>query len=206
VIPAVAPQTNRPSELLVDLISSLEREAARRRRRDAAVQDLSRSQCFADLVLIRHHSYLLSQHNLICPGAGDTNGVSRWILEFYGEHLPITFDDPKSSLTLYFSPNDASLKGLTASVNSTTGELIAYQGDEHERYHALITIVPNPANEERVAVVAAGLTALGTQAAVLALSRWWKGLKEGSGTKGNWQRILKGVEKNWRPVDYEFVI
>jgi hypothetical protein len=127
-------------------------------------------------------------------GAGDTNLVSRWIISAWHENLPIKFDSPTGSQTLFCDA--AGALGAT-SVDSVETDM--------QRYGALLLIVPNPLNESKVAVVAAGLTALGTQAAILALCRNPAELRIEGAYHGNYARILIGEERDWRAVGFQFL-
>lgn len=207
--PARQPQTNRPAAMLPDLVSALERERAGLRVGGAAssadILDAPGVIGITDHVLIRHHREMITTRNLICVGAGDTNGVTKWVLDHYGQHLPVAFAGSDDSHALYFAKDTGALRKLRT-VQPIPGQLIAVQGDDQSRYHALLAILPNPANRAKCVVIAAGLTALGTEAAILALSRWKQGLKESPGVAGNWLRVLVGVEDKWRAVGFRFVL
>lgn len=151
-------------------------------------------QCHVDWHAIKFHSDRLRSNNIISLGAGDTNLISRWILSVYHQHLPIRFDSPAGSQTLFC---DATGKLDATMIDSVKTDM--------HRYGALLLIVPNPLNNEKVAVVAAGLNALGTQAAMLALAKNSDQLRTDGVYHGNYARILIGVEKDWRAVSYRFL-
>lgn len=201
--PAPADQTNRPNEFVPGMISSFERESFRRNPRIDGLQDLPKPLCFTDEVLIDHEEYteLLGKHNLICLGAGDTNGITKWILDYYGGFLPVHFNSSDSSQVIVFSEKTGAASCLAKQRDPETGREIGIQSGK-KGFAALTFIVPNPANHEKAALVVAGLVALGTQAVTIAISEWWRGIKENPGVRGNWLRVLEATEvtpESYRP-------
>jgi len=208
--PAASPQTNRPSEFVPELVSSFERASISRYRAVHDAQSLLKPVCFTDEVLIDREEYtqLLGQHNLICLGAGDTNGITKWILDYYGNLLPVQFDYPSSSQVLRFASDTGALKVLLRETDPSTGEIIGYQGGP-KSFAALTFMLPNPANHQKVCLVIAGLVALGTQAATLAIAEWWRGIKEDVGVENNWLRVVEATEAGadaYRPGSFRFLL
>jgi hypothetical protein len=96
------------------------------------------------------------KHNLVVIGSGAVNTISKQIFEIYGQGLPIRFKTPDSDDMI---------------IDSIGDEPRTYsRRNDGEWNTGMIEIVPNPFYPTKVILLAAGLTVLGTQAALLALS------------------------------------
>ena len=113
--------------------------------------------CYSDWHLLKFYSSFLKERNIISFGGGDTNLISRLILAEYQDLLPAKFDSPAGSQVIYCDSEGAISKSSLKQVEAG-----------QQLYAALLLIVPSPFNPKKAAVVAASLTALGTQAAILA--------------------------------------
>lgn len=93
--------------------------------------------------------------NLITIGSGAVNTLTREVLEFYGNNLPIRFDSPQSDQQIFFDMDD---------------EVKVYdRRNDEEKDIGLIAMLPSPYNQDKFILVAAGMEVAGTQAAILAL-------------------------------------
>lgn len=92
-------------------------------------------------------------HHILVVGSGNVNPLMALVLQTYEGQLPVHFDKPTS-------------KAKIVSELSTT----EYSREkERGRYVALLLMLPNPWNQEKAAILAAGTTRWGTQAAMMAL-------------------------------------
>lgn len=190
-------QSHRISEFIPSLVKTLDVASSKVRTNKGMplIDSLGEKfSCHVDWHAIKFHQEELRNRNIISFGAGDTNLISRWILTTYHEHLPIKFDSPFGSQTLFCDST-----GLLSSLVVDSVET-----DMH-RYGALLLIVPNPLNKEKLVIVAAGLTALGTQAAILALSEAAEEFRAPGAYDGNFTKIIIGEENNWRACGYKIL-
>jgi len=190
-------QSHRISEFIPSLVKTLDVASDRVRKNKGLPLNETLGEgfgCHVDWHAIKFRQEELKNKNIISFGAGDTNLISRWILTTYHEYMPIRFDSPFGSQTLYCDST-----GVLSSL-----EVDSVETDMH-RYGALLLIVPNPLNKEKLAVVAAGLTALGTQAAILALSEATEELRAPGAYDGNFIKIIIGKENKWRACGYKIL-
>lgn len=168
--------------------------------------------CEIDRHLINYRSDLLGRYNLLVMGAGDTNWITRAILRHYKDALlSIRFNDPTSSQEIVIDTRD---HGFGGGYRLTLGQI----GDEESspvrsirqvlpndaQYSAIIFSVPNPWNIAKTAIICAGLTGLGTQAAAFALTDpdFHCRLKSKFSASAI---VIRGKEQNWLPIGYDIV-
>ena len=166
-----------------------------------------------DWHLISHRSKLLGEHNLICFGAGDTNWISRAVLAYYGSLLPVSFDVPGGSHVIHYRKAWHAIKDQGSEDLSGTLQIlpltrsIMQVPDSKRHFSAILLLLPNPWNPGKRVIIAAGLTALGSQASILALcnSRIFAAPQ---GTVP-WARIIRGIEGKgenaWQAIDFEVI-
>ena len=94
-------------------------------------------------------------HNLILIGSGVINTVTRDVLAFYSDYLPIRFEPPNSDLHIVSDIGSARLTYARRQISDQDVGIIA--------------LLPSPFNKNKVVLIAAGLKVTGTQAALLAL-------------------------------------
>lgn len=138
--------------------------------------------------LLKFRRHLIPEYNIITLGAGDTNLITRWILSYYQRYLPTYFTSPTDSKKLTYT--------------DLMGNRLSSEENVNEYHDGILFIAPNPLNREKIVVVAAGLTALGTQGAMLALSNPSK-LKELRSEGEYWIHVVRAEEDNWRAKDYK---
>jgi hypothetical protein len=94
------------------------------------------------------------EHNVLIIGSGNVNPLTALVQDYYKGQLPLYFNKPTSKAMIV-----SKLSNKSYSRESEEGRLIG-----------LLLMVPNPWNEQKVAIIAAGTTRWGTQAAILALT------------------------------------
>jgi len=92
--------------------------------------------------------------NLLLIGSGNVNPMTALVLKTYEGQLPINFDESISKAEIYSNITDTHYRRETS----------------EGRVAGLLLMVPNPWNKQKVAIVAAGTTRWGTEAAIRALS------------------------------------
>lgn len=174
-----------------------------------ALQDFP---CEIDRHLINFRTKSLSEHNIICLGAGDTNWISRALQQYYRHVLlSIRFESPQSSQAILITTRDhesetagrLTLAGIGSS-NENGDRVLDQVEPDDDRFSALIVVLPNPWNSKKTAVLCAGLTGLGTQAAMLALCDPEFSQKMGN-RPNTYAVVIKGKEEDWLPTAYEIV-
>ncbi len=191
-------QSHRPAELIPNIANYLHNKSSLYRSETKSIDDCNINsffECHIDVLLIKHRFDLIRNHNIITLGAGDTNYISRWVLEYYKDTLPIYFRNTSAS-------EDISIRSYSDNKDDLKRD--SFSGKD--RYSALLAIVPNPFNHEKSIVVAAGLNALSTQASILALSDANELIKNRQPQDSNIAYLVAGVEDRWRAVDYDLKI
>lgn len=163
-----------------------------------------------DWHLIRFRQATLAKHNLVCFGAGDTNWISRAILAYYGNLLPVAFDEPGGSHVIFYRsahgefPDGRQIEDKSGRVE--LGNLFQVPASK-EYFGAVLLMLPNPWNVKKRAIISAGLTALGSQAAILALCE--RRLRVTSATGVPWARVIRGKEgtgdQEFRAIGYDVI-
>lgn len=92
--------------------------------------------------------------NLLLVGSGAVNTVTRQVLEFYGDNIPVRFDTPRSDLSII--------------VDCDERRSFQRRSDK-DRHIGMVIMLPSPYNLEKVVTIAAGVNVTGTQAALLTL-------------------------------------
>lgn len=189
------PQSMRPAEYIPELIYFFNKESIKRQIKNGKTLKQIEPKLldvYVDWHLLKYYQSYLKSNHLICLGAGDTNLISRWAMAYYQKFLPVHFDDASSSHTIIAKEGGKF-------------ETITYKSVKagQERFAAVLLLLPNPLNEEKVILIAAGLTGLGTQAAMLAISDPKNQIKKNTGYS-RYIRIIKGIEnEKWRAIGYE---
>jgi hypothetical protein len=206
-------QSLRPAQMVPALQRHLYDLWLSRRGRKAGV--LPKFPCEIDRHLINYRWELLGQHNLICLGAGDTNWISRALQRYYRSALlGVRFGKPDSSQSIVINTrdNEKDKTGKLVLGNATNPEAktgyvrhISQVEANDDWYSALIIALPNPWNINKTVLLCAGLTGLGTQAAMFALmDPQFKA--QIRGRRFPHIIVIKGKEQDWRPIDYEVVL
>lgn len=210
------PQSLRPAQMVPALQRYLYNTWLSRQK-STTNAPLPEFPCEIDRHLINYRWESLSKHNLICLGAGDTNWISRALQRYYrGALLGVRFGKPDSSQSIVinksFVINTRDFeKGKVGKL--TLSEIEQEEGHNREigqfepkddLYSALIISLPNPWNVEKSVLICAGLTGLGTLAAMDALMdpHFKEKIKE---NHLQHVAIIKGKEKDWLPKGYEIV-
>ena len=92
--------------------------------------------------------------NLLLVGSGAVNTITRQVLEFYGDNIPVRFNSPESDLSIIIDCDERKL---------------FQRRSDKDRHIGMLTMLPNPFNLEKVVTIAAGVNVTGTQAALLTL-------------------------------------
>lgn len=166
-----------------------------------------------DWHLIKYRYELLAAHNLICFGAGDTNWISRAVLAYYDTLLPVVFDMPGGSHSLHLRTTMDINKG--SGKEDATGRIEVFKYTKSWEsveandsfFSAVLLIVPNPWNTDKKVIIAAGLTGLGSQAAILALCDPSITTTPLGGMP--WARVIRGIEgeksQAWKAIGFKVV-
>jgi hypothetical protein len=208
--PILPTQSMRIAEFLPKIIRFISNKYLERKNKRCELPEIKSD---IDWHLIKYRQELLASHNLICFGAGDTNWISRAVLAYYGTLLPVAFDGPGGSHVIHYK---SSWKVETNNANEdVSGTLkigalsksIMQVPLNKRHFSAVVLLLPNPWNPSKRVIIAAGLTALGSQAAILALCS----SRILSTPQGNvpWARVIRGEEGTdenaWQAVDFEVI-
>lgn len=188
-------QSHRPAEFISNLTRYFYQKSIVKKHSlefDIKSIELDLIECHIDVLLIKYRMELLKNHNILTLGAGDTNYVSRWILEYYKDTLPIYYRNTSAS-------EDISIR----LEKEGKDRLIRDSFSGKNKYSGIIAILPNPFNPDKAVVVAAGLNALATQASILALCDLHEKIKEGNIEENNITYLILGQEENWRAIGYK---
>jgi hypothetical protein len=204
-------QSLRPAQMVPHLQRHLH-DLWLARRTGAAAAPLPRFECELDKHLINYRASLLPENNLICLGAGDTNWISRALQTYYRNVLlEVRFNEQGSSHAIVVTRDhqDGKAGKLSLADARPTADgrleysLITAEPDDAQ-YNAIILAVPNPWNPEKTAILCAGLTGLGTLAAMFALmDPAFKDRIKGRALPH--VTVIKGIERDWLPVGYEVI-
>jgi TIR domain len=195
------PQSMRPAEYFPELLHFFNKQSLQSQiKLGKSIQEFElvspgSLDIHVDWHLLKHYQPLIREKHLICLGAGDTNLISRWVMKYYERYLPVHFDaESLGSHTLTVTEN-----GKFERISYK--QVVAGQ----QLFTAVLLLLPNPFNNEKVVLIAAGLTGLGTQASMLALSDE-KQLINQPTDYSNYVRVIKGIENNkWRASGYEII-
>jgi hypothetical protein len=204
------PQSLRPAQMVPSMQRYLY-DVWLSRRSNNSYHPLPEFKCEIDRHLINYRYDFLGQHNLICLGAGDTNWISRAILRYYRSALlGIRFGKPGSSQSIVINTRNHE-KGKAGKLvlgqvedNMSSIRRINQVEANDDLYSALIIVLPNPWNTKKSVLICAGLTGLGTQAAMFALMSpdFKERIKE---RQFSHVVVIKGKEQEWLPIGYEVV-
>ncbi|MEM3872783.1 MAG: hypothetical protein QXE05_09510 [Nitrososphaeria archaeon] len=95
------------------------------------------------------------EYNLILIGSGVVNRVTRDVLSFYSDYLPIRFEPPNSDLHI---------------ISDVGGSRVTYSRRQiDDQDVGMIALLPSPFCKNKFVLIVAGLKVTGTQAGLLAL-------------------------------------
>ncbi|MDF7815145.1 hypothetical protein [Hymenobacter sp. YC55] len=204
VVPKMPTQSMRIAEYLPYLFQFISNEYLRLVPASRKVPHIPAD---IDWHLIKHRSELLGQYNLICFGAGDTNWISRAVLAYYGTLLPVVFDSPGDSRVIFYRDSAHAVNGkedYSGRIElAEYSELMEQVPANDSQFGAVLLLLPNPWNTKKRVIIAAGLTGLGSQASILALSDVSISVTPRGGTP--WARVIRGIEGNWQALGFEVV-
>jgi hypothetical protein len=207
--PKLPPQSMRIAEYIPKLIQFLSNQYLSLNADSRTVPSFNAD---IDWHLIKHRQGLLKKHNLICFGAGDTNWISRAVLAYYGTLLPVVFDATGASHVIFYKATDSN---AVQGKEDTSGRIEIAEYSEFmnqipandELYGAVLLLLPNPWNIQKRVIIAAGLTGLGSQAAILALCH--PGITRVPPGGIPWARVIRGIEgkaeRTWQAEWFDII-